>query len=355
MARGTSAHEEISAASKLAELQVVSESPLAALSSTKEAATDSMLPRLLEKGVVDSSGYLNQGWHDALTIMAAPSHRVHLTAGDADEVQTVSYYFGTAGTVAHITAGEHHEIAFPVTIDDSLEEAGKWMGWRLFPLAESFNVDLSCEELTVIAAATDALREDQMRAALERRRPDPSHRIMMPRLNSAIETGSQQEDGRWMTAILHARGPELFAARIDRVAAGVAALSSRSWLTLQDDEVSLVSPLTEVCLELGGSTPYLVVGIGSGSKPGSYILAIRGLTGFWTFRFGVPVPDQTRVSRLGGKMLEELVRSHLAAVLAQHQASAQPSIQPGPKLCASCHNPLRPNARFCTRCGTPTT
>ena len=355
MARGTLAAEEISAAAKLAELRVASESPLAALTSIREVATDSMLPRLLEKGVVDSSGYLYQGWNDALAIMAAPSHWVHLTAGDADEVQTVSYYFGTEGTIAHSTLGEHHEIAFPASIDDSLEEAGKWMGWRLFPLAESFDVDLSCEELTVIAGATDALREDQMRAALEHRRQDPSHRFTMSRLNSAIETGSQQEDGRWMTAVLNARGPELFAARIDRVAAGVAALSSRSWLTLQDDEVSLVSPLTEVCLELGGSTPYLVVGIGSGSEHGSYILAIRGLTGFWTFRFGVPVADQTRVSRLGGKMLEELVHSHLAAVLARHQSSTQTSIEPAPALCASCHNPLRPSARFCTRCGTPTT
>jgi hypothetical protein len=352
MARGTIASEEISAALKLAELQVASHSPLAVLSSI-EAATDSILPRLLEKGVIDSTGYLNQGWQDALAIMAAPSHRVHITAGDADEVQTVSYYFGTAGAVAHITTDEHHEIAFPVIIDESVEEAGKWMGWRLFPLAEPFSVDLSCDELSIIAAVTDALREDQMRAALERRRPDPSHRFTMPRLAAAIETGSRQEDGRWMTAMLNAHAPELFAATIDRVSPGIAALSRRRWLSVEDEEVTLRSPLPEICLELGGSTPYLVVGIGSGSEPGSYVLAIRGLTGFWTFRFGVPASDQIRFSRLGGKALEGLVYSNLASVLAHHRQDAQASVEHGPTLCLSCRNPLRVSAKFCTRCGAP--
>ena len=352
VAQGSLASDEISAALKLAELRVATESPLAALSEM-EAATESMLSRLIERGVAASSGYLNQGWHDALATMAAPSRWVHLTAGDADEVQTVNYYFGTAGTVAHITADEHHEIAFPVIMDDSLEEAGKWMGWRLFPLAEPFSVDLSCDELTVMVAATDALREDQMRAALERRRPDPSHRFTMPRLSDAIETGSRQEDGRWMTAMLNVHVPELFAASIDRVPAGIGALSSRGWLSVEEGEVTLRSPLAEICLELGGSTPYLVVGIGSSSEPGSYLLAIRGLTGFWTFRFGVPASDQIRFERLGGKMLEGLVNSGLAPVLAHRRDADTTSIKSGPMLCASCRNPLRPSAKFCTRCGAP--
>ncbi len=353
MARGTLASEEISAALKLAELQVAAHSPLAALSSV-EAATESMLPGLLEKGIIDTSGYLNQGWHDALAIMAAPSHRVRLTVGDADEVQTVSYYLGAAGAVAHITTGEHHEIAFPVVIDDSLEEAGKWIGWRLFPVAEPFSVDLSCEELSVVAAATDALREDQMRAALERRRPDPLHRFTLARFNSAIGTGSRDEDGRWITAILGAHAPERFAPIIGHLPAGIAALSGRSWLNAENDQLTLTSTFTGVCLELGGSTPYIVVGIGSGSEPNRYVLAIRGMTGFWTLRFGVPTSDRTRFSRLGGKTLEGLLYHQLAPVLA-HPRAGQTSLEPAPAQCRSCNNPLRPSARFCTRCGAPAT
>ena len=156
-----------------------------------------------------------------------------------------------------------------------------------------------------------------------------------------------------MTAILNTHVPELFGARVDRIAPGIAALSSRGWLSAQDEEVTLRSPMAEICLELGGSTPYFVVGIGSGSAPGSYLLAIRGLTGFWTFRFGVPASDQIRVSRLGGKILEGLVYSDLAPVLAHSRDSVPTSIEDSPKLCASCRNPLRPTARFCTRCGAP--
>ena len=132
-----------------------------------------MISALREKGLIDDSAQLRKSWRDALGMLAAPSQWVHLTIGDADEVQTVRYYMGSAGTVAHIFGYDRHEIAFPVKIDESLEEAGNWMGWLLLPKAEPFSVDLSYYELTAMSAATDALCEDQMRAALERRGDPP--------------------------------------------------------------------------------------------------------------------------------------------------------------------------------------
>jgi hypothetical protein len=352
-AQGTLTSDELSAALKLAGLQTASESPLPALLPTGEREAESRVSALVEKGVLDASGDLTQSWRDALGVLAAPAHWVHLTAGDADEVQTVQYYFGRAGTVAHIINEEHHEIAFPVTIDGSLEEAGKWMGWKLFPHAEPFSADLGCDELSALAATTDAMREEQMRAALERRRPDPSHTFTMPRLLTAIDSGSQQQDGRWMTAMINAHAPESFAATGERAMAGVTALSNRSWMAVKDEEVSLHPPLVGIGLELGGSTPYLVVGIGSGSEPGTFLLAVRGLTGFWVFRFGVPVPDEIRFSRLGGKTLETLVNHHLEAVLHHPKQPEAAPVQLGPAICASCHQPLRPQAKFCSKCGAP--
>src|SRR5260370_39212652 len=152
-----------------------------------EGADEPMLSKLIEKGVFDNSGTVTKAWRDTLDALAAPAQCVHLTVGDADDVQTVRFYTGRAGIVAHPVIDEGHEIAYPANVDESLEQAGEWLGWGHFPLAEPFSVDLSCQELAALGAATDAMREDQMRAALERRRPAQSHRFSTARLDAAID------------------------------------------------------------------------------------------------------------------------------------------------------------------------
>ena len=261
---------------------------------------------------------------------------------------------GDAGTVAHIIDNERHEISFPVKIEDSLEEAGKWMGWRLFPQATPFSVDLSCEELTALAAATDVLREDQMRAALERRRPDPSYRFPTDRLVAEIESGRKSPPGRWLTEMLTAHIPARYVPRSESLPAGLESLTRRTWLNVERGDISLAAPMPGICLELGGPTPYLLVGVGSGSEPGTYVMAVRGLSGFWTLRFGVPEEDKIRFTRAGGWMLESLVYHHLAGVLSAPRPETEvESVKPESPVCSACSSPLRPGARFCSRCGTP--
>ncbi len=350
-AAGSLTADEVREALRVAGLQAESQSPLSGLSAAGEVSNEQALSRLMEKGVVDSSGTPTKAWRGALETLAAPEQWVHLTVGDADDVQTVRFFVGRAGIVAHVTNADVHEIAFPAVVDESLEQAGEWLGWKHFLHAEPFSVDLSGEELAALGAATDAMREDQMRAALERRRPDQSHRFGSASLGAAIDMGLAAKGGRWLTEILNTHAPAPFAVSRDRLQAGLAAVSNRGWVTLKDDDVSLNSPLVGICLELGSSTPFLVIGIGSGSQPATYVMAVRGVTGFWTFRFGVPAADKIRFSRLGGKMLEGLVYHHLSSVLRAHRPSAE---VPPQQSCASCDNPLRPDARFCTRCGTPT-
>ncbi|HYL58510.1 MAG TPA: hypothetical protein VEU51_06535, partial [Candidatus Acidoferrales bacterium] len=349
-ASGSLTTDEIREALKAAGLRAESDSPLAGLSAAGDA-DEQTLARLIEKGVVDGSGNPTTGWRNALETLAAPAQWVHLTVGDADDVQTVRYYVGRAGIVAHVIKDDVHEIAFPAVVDESVEQAGEWLGWKHFLHAEPFSVDLSGEELAALGAATDAMREDQMRAALERRRPDQSHRFSTSSLGAAIDLGLAAKGGRWLTEILNTHAPAPFAVSRDRLRAGLASVAERGWVTLKDDDVSLNPPLVGICLELGSSTPFVVVGIGSSAQPATYVMAVRGVTGFWTFRFGVPAPDKVRFSRLGGSMLEGLVYYQLASVLRTHRPSAE---IPPPQTCASCNSPLRPNARFCPRCGTAT-
>ena len=350
-ASGSLTSDEVRAALRAAGLQAESGSPLAGLSATADA-DEQTLARLIEKGVVDGSGSPTKGWRDALETLAAPAQWVHLTVGDADDVQTVRYYVGRAGIVAHVINDDVHEIAFPAVVDESVEQAGDWLGWKHFLHAEPFSVDLSVAELAALGAATDAMREDQMRAALERRRSGQSHRFSTASLGAAIDMGLAAKGGRWLTEILTTHAPLQFGVNRDRLQTGLASVSERGWVTLSDNDVSLNPPLVGVCLELGSSTPFLVVGIGSSAQPATYVMAVRGVTGFWTFRFGVPTGDKVRFSRLGGSMLEGLVYHQLSSVLRTHRPSAE--VEP-PQSCASCNNPLRPNARFCPRCGTAAT
>jgi hypothetical protein len=353
-ARAILAREEVAAALRVAGLELSPTSPLAGLSNIGSAVDESLQAALQQKGVIDTAIQPFEAWRHALATLAAPSHWVHITAGDSDEVQTVRYYLGDAGIVAHIIDNERHEISFPVKIEDSLEEAGKWLGWRLFPQAAPFSVDLSCEELIALAAATDALREDQMRAALERRRPEPSYRFPTDRLAAEIESGRKSPPGRWFTEMLMAHLPARYAPRSESLPAGLESLTQRTWLSVENGNVSLAAPMPGICLELGSPTPFLLVGVGSGAEPGTYVMAVRGLSGFWTLRFGVPEEDKIRFARIGGRMLEGLVYYHLASVLGAARRGVEPGIVgPESSVCSDCHSPLRPGARFCSRCGTP--
>src|SRR5260370_12130904 len=143
------------------------------------------------------------------------------------------------------------------------------------------------------------MREDKVREALERRRPDQSHRFSTASLGAAIDRGLESKGGRWLTEILSAHAPAQFAISGERLQAGLTSVSNRGWVTLKDDDVSLIPPLVGICLELGSSTPYLVVGIGSVSEPATFVMAGRGVTGLWTFPFGVPAPDKVMFTRLG--------------------------------------------------------
>ena len=353
-ARAILAPEEVGAALRLAGLELSPTSPLAGLSNIGAAVDESLQAALQQKGVIDTAIQPFEAWRHALATLAAPSHWVHITAGDSDEVQTVRYYLGDAGIVAHIIDNERHEISFPVKIEDSLAEAGKWLGWRLFPQATPFSVDLSCEELIALAAATDVLREDQMRAALERRRPEPSYRFPTDRLAAEIESGRKSPPGRWFTEMLTAHLPARYAPRSESLPAGLESLTQRTWLSVESGNVSLAAPMPGICLELGSPTPYLLVGVGSGSEPGTYVMAVRGLSGFWTLRFGVPEEEKIRFARTGGRILEALVYYHLASVLGARRRGVEPEIVgPESSVCSDCHSPLRPGARFCSRCGTP--
>src|SRR5260370_34780112 len=97
-----------------------------------EGADEPMLSKLIEKGVFDNSGTVTKAWRDTLDTLAAPAQCVHLTVGDADDVQTVRFYIGRAGIVAHTVIDDVHEIAYPATVDESLEQAGEWLRWGDF-------------------------------------------------------------------------------------------------------------------------------------------------------------------------------------------------------------------------------
>ena len=352
-ARAILSPQEVGAALKIVRLELSPTSPLAGLTNIGSAADEALQAALQQKGVIDTAIRPFEGWRHALATLAAPALWVHITAGDSDEVQTVRYYVGDAGTVAHIIDDERHEISFPVKIEDSLGEVGKWMGWRLFPQAPPFSVDLRCEELTALAGAADVLREDQMRSALERRRPDSSYRFPTDRLAAEIESGRISPPGRWLTEMLAAL-PARYAPHSKSLPAGLESLTQRTWLNVVGREVSLAAPMPGICLELGSPTPYLLIGVGSGSEPGTYIMAVRGLSGFWTLRFGVPEEDKIRFARVGGWMLESLVYHHLAGVLSASRPETEvESVKPESPVCSACSSPLRPGARFCSRCGTP--
>ncbi len=269
-------------------------------------------------------------------------------------------YFGGTGGVSGLTqVGDgQYRLLGVWSVDAILAEIDALLPWRAVPDAQPLRQDFSVDELTVLAALADAHREELLKACIERR-PAESGAVARELAAHQVAAGTSRPDHRWLISILAqfavpSNTPQ--GAQLDR---GAASLIARNLAATGERALSLSPGLQTYCDGFSNVTPFLALAVNAPWADPEVTLFTRGVQHFWSIEYLSGASSRVRVSRLGGRAMEALLRQHLSPLGAQPAAPAptpMPSVPIAtpalPATCPKCGRGAKPGARFCPGCGT---
>jgi len=392
---------EIQAALRIAGLPPARTSPFAGLS-PPAAIEQQMVSSLHEKQVLNGNGNVTEAWRGALATLTSPAYRVSLDLGTNDGSFVIDYYAAKDGMVGYSASGPaEHTITFPCTPAVIMQLLGQWLNWTDSPRAGRSQLNLRAAELVALAAVVDAVKEERLRALIDRRQADADV-LSRDQLVYELEAGSTA-DARWFAGILKRHTPPAYHPDPQNLNEGVQALAARGWLRLVGNRLALEPALTEIASGMANLNPLVRFAIGPAGEAGPELLAMSSLTSFWTLEFlaGEDGRAWAFAQSLDGNDIQEVFK-HLLDMLPKAEPAATwstpvalatsmarpllapplapppapppplpvqtrslapsqtvpkppppPPTEPIPRLCAKCGKRLTPGRKFCTGCGAP--
>lgn len=385
---------EIQTALRLFSLAPAGTSPLAGVRPAAEVEP-MVLESLRQKGAVAAAG-LTPEWRRTIAVLADPAQQATIHVHPAG---TARYYSGPGEIAAAVPLESGgFRILSALSLDAILNEIDDLLGWRTVPDLPPLRAAFSIAELTALAALADACREEQLRAVLERRRPNVAafSREAAEKQIAAIDNGF---DSRWLAPVLQRFAATGCAASMAALDAGASALIARGWAKPADGSLELGPELQTLCAGFGNVSPFLVVGVGAPWAEPETVLVTRGLQSFWAIEFLAGAAPSAVISRIGARAMNDLLRGRLAplAIAAPKSPEAPPARSapapetvrpapppppkpdppkppaatapppppppkpaptaadgfPRPNVCPKCLNAAGADRKFCTKCGTP--
>jgi hypothetical protein len=307
---------ELQAALRMERLIPRAGSPIFGLRPATQLDEDE-LSALTAKGIVGPDDLSNEHWRNAFAAVAAPAHRLALCLGSAQGSMEVDYCSGAEGLVAYSGGQGRCAITFPIAPAAILSSCQSWLRWQEVPDCESFRADLRVEEATVLAAAVDACREENLRALIDRRASNAG-RFSREQLDYELQLGRSRADLRWWSGLLWRHAPPAHRPDPGHLDAGAQFLAERGWLRFEDGSAVAGPAVETLCRTLGDLHPYLFVSVGPAAGNPVSLLVTSGPQCFWTQEFlmtneGLP---WVRLQGLGGPGAGNLVQGYLALLRA---------------------------------------
>jgi hypothetical protein len=378
-------------------------SPLAELQPAK--ADRSVVQSLASKGAVSSGGAIAREWQALMATLADPMIQANLHVEGAGAVQ---YFGGAGGIVGFMRREAEFGIDAGLSVDAILGDANFVLSWRAIPDAPALRVDLTVEELTVLAALADAHREEELLACIERRDPRVGA-VTADGAGRVVAAGIERVDYRWVVSILAKFSAPGCEPKPEHLDPGGVSLISRKLAEPGEDALAPVKDLRTVCQGLAGAGPFMAMSVHAPWDNGDAKVFVRGVEHFWSIEYGASPSARVRVSRLGARAMDTVLRQYLQP-FAQYSAAppapepeperpvvvrarppvkeeeepelprvaappraAAPAAAPPPRatatapappppkaaaaseprVCPKCSRANKPAARFCTKCGTP--
>ena len=354
---------EIAALLRMAGVAPAQTSPLSGLQpGTPDKAT---IASLAAKGAYSPGGVLDPEWHAMMLTLADPLMQASV---HVEGVGGGQYYGGAGGVSGFAQLGDgQFRVIGGWSVDAIVEELDAVLRFRAVPDGPPLRQDLSVGELTVVAALADAHREEQLRACIERRAAR-SGAVTRELAAEQLEAGTSRADHRWLISILSqfaapGNGPDA-----EHLDAGAASLVARRLAGATDGALALNADLQLFCSGFATVTPFLGLAVHEPWADPEVKLFTRGVQNFWGIEYlNRPASSKVRLSRLGGRAMESLMRQHLAALGAHTGAPASPiapvaTVAPvtpvvvpapaSPATCSKCGRVAKVGARFCAGCGS---
>lgn len=336
---------------------------------------------------------LDDGWRQALTVLARPEHQVRLLIpGPAESVILVYYGSrapGSDGLVACSATGEGLKVSFPWTARDLAATTALTLLPTSPPAPESFSTLLTPAGLTALVAVIDVARA-ALFDSLQRRLPHLEPRITLHDVMDHLQVGISHNDARWLVTLLTVIASPFVPLVPRQLGEGLAELQAGGLLA-RDGEgwrpAPILQRLAVHCRSPLPAAAHEVIAMrGDEVKLVRHRVAIRGDGPLWILDYQGILDGVPRVSIRSvdpADYLEGLVDMIEAprSVEAASDASVRPSRRerapvkpPGTRQtrdasraeptsgqprrpetagqCPSCGAPRSPGKRFCTRCGT---
>lgn len=379
---------ELAALLRAAGVAPAQTSPLAGLQPA--SADHNIVASLASKGAVSPAGAITREWQALLTTLADPMIQANLHVEGAG---TVQYFGGSGGIVGLMRREADLGIDAGLSVEAILGDANFVLPWRAIADAPALRVDLTVEELTVLAALVDAHREEELLACIQRREAQ-SGAVSADAAGRLVAAGVERIDYRWLVSILAQFAPTGCEPKPEHLDPGGTSLMSRKLAEPGEDALAAVRDLRTFCLGLAGTGPFMAISVHAPWDNADAKVFVRGVEHFWSIEYGAGPSARVRVSRLGARAMETMLGQYLAPFAQYSAAPPAPAREPeppvvvrpparqpvqeepelarvtpqpratatapepapakatSPRVCPKCSRANKPAARFCTGCGT---
>ena len=290
----TLAPDEIAALTGQYHLNVGAASPLGPFAGTEPMAGTRSL---------GARGLLDDGWRQALTVLARPDHQVRSLI-PAPLESLISVYYGSRAVgggdlVACSARRDGVNISFPWVARDIAAITALTLLPMPPPTAESVSTELTPAGLTALAAAVDVSRATLL-DSLQRRLPQMETRISLHDLMDHLEVGLSHNDARWIVTLLNVIASPFVPLVPARLGDGVGELLALGFLT-RDGETLRPGPILErLAVQWRSPLPaaaHEVITMWDGEvKAVGHRIAIRGDGPLWVMDYRGILQGAPRVS-----------------------------------------------------------
>ncbi len=311
---------------------------------------------LMREGLLGADGHASPDWSAVAAVLAAPDLEVLLQTGGPSRTSHLDLFAGAGRNLLAVAwpGPSRLTLAWPMTREHVLALLTEATGLDAPSVDPGIRLELSEAGFLVLAAALDALREEELDAMLARR-PAGALLVSEAAIQLALQTGARTDDARWLTPIFRRVLPVVPDIDLVDLPAALAELVGAAILHVDGPRFALVPDFEAVRLRLQAPLGWAamgVVGLVDGVRRTAQLSALRTLGALW----GIETAEgrvrfvTTEPARLLTGWHELFDAVHGVAPAAPTPApTAAPTM--AARFCSQCGGVLKAEWKFCGHCG----
>lgn len=327
--------------------------PLARLNGAP-AAPDAQ--KLQQSGLADGSGRPTTTLIEALNILAAPAVEISLLWGSPDGVSWSNAYAaaGRDKLVSFTALNGSNNLSFFLSPQDITDLLAQRLAFSDIKNIAPLDFEAAPAAVPALFAVLDICREEQLKAALERRQ-ELAVTISAEAVNRVLQEAKMETNFSWYSPVAFSALPLDAPVTEDAAAQGLKALVQAGLVGSSGDLSSTLTTFAARAFPVAGFFGVKVVNVAGAAPEKTQLALFRGIS---TLLLAQLTPQNTvAVSSIATSQLPELLFN-----LSTRPFEAPPTPAPAPApppapsaaatvFCTKCGTKNITTAKFCTKCG----